>query len=841
MNRPAAVIRLFLLPVLFLCLLYSQTRAQGLSKTKNDITISFSGDSKIEVGSHYAGLSFHHSHPVPQRVSFYYPSANSIDHSTDYWFRDTSFAMDAGIKFGGARTEWLNGESMAYELTPYSVKFKKSDPVKQIYVSYRFTNTSAAVVINYEVKNLTKETQDVTWYLRYALDLKTSHSFRLQRPEFIRSENGGKSVVAVYGDGETQNPEIFVLSKQEPPYYQIVEAGPEDSLAALYPDRSFVSAPSCNYIYTFKIAPDESVNLTEIIGSAGRGEAAVRENLSKNYLAEAAEYENSILKEVYGSRIFTTGDTVLDRSVKWAQAMLAVNKHYIDGDIEPMPCPAEYNFYFTHDVLLTDLAAVKFDLSRVRQDLQFITKHANEEKIIPHAYYWKDTGYVTEFAAHDNWNNFWFTIVSAEYLKHSSDTKTAEYLYPYITKALTQAMQTKGEDNLMWSMRPDWWDIGSRYGQRSYMTLLAIRAIRSYLYVAAALKKDSETALRYEKTADEMHKALIEKLWSVKTGYLMNNTDPDSPDEHLYSGSLLAAHYGILDQAKTQSTIATARKYLLDPRTGVYAVYPMDFHQLTDFWKFAGNEAGAKYYYLNGGIWPHINSWYALSLIAGGMRGDASEFIRNVMTLDGIMNGPNGQPAMYEVRNGNKDDAKTYGTVDKPQFMWAAGWYLYSLYSLFGVADNEWNITLSPYLNQDQQSAEFVLTIHNKTADVKTVKSGIAYIEYDGVPVSSYVIPGSIAHPKKINVGTGKISAPVVKTTNSILESVETSNNKMSLSLRAFTGHKNETVILCQDRPKSVLIEEKPASFTFSRDESNGNLVIKFEHNNDRTKVRISF
>jgi hypothetical protein len=33
------------------------------------------------------------------------------------------------------------------------------------------------------------------------------------------------------------------------------------------------------------------------------------------------------------------------------------------------------------------------------------------------------------------------------------------------------------------------------------------------------------------------------------------------------------------------------------------------------------------------------------------------------MSLYGIMNGPNGQPAYYEVRNANKENPVEYGTV----------------------------------------------------------------------------------------------------------------------------------------------------------------------------------
>jgi len=62
------------------------------------ISVKFKGDAKIEVGSPYVGMEFHHSFPVPQRISFYYPVANSIDLSTDYWKRDTTFISSLNLK-----------------------------------------------------------------------------------------------------------------------------------------------------------------------------------------------------------------------------------------------------------------------------------------------------------------------------------------------------------------------------------------------------------------------------------------------------------------------------------------------------------------------------------------------------------------------------------------------------------------------------------------------------------------------------------------------------------------------------------------------------------------------
>jgi len=54
-----------------------------------------------------------------------------------------------------------------------------------------------------------------------------------------------------------------------------------------------------------------------------------------------------------------------------------------------------------------------------------------------------------------------------------------------------------------------------------------------------------------------------------------------------------------------------------------------------------------------------------VALARNGNKDQALDFIKRTMTLDGIMNGPNGQPAMYEVRNADKNNPAVYGTVDK--------------------------------------------------------------------------------------------------------------------------------------------------------------------------------
>jgi cellobiose phosphorylase len=335
-------------------------------------------------------------------------------------------------------------------------------------------------------------------------------------------------------------------------------------------------------------------------------------------------------------------------------------------------------------VLLTDLAAVRFDLPRVKQDLTFIMNHADKNKIIPHAYYWKDSSYRTEYATPDNWNHFWFILVSAEYLKYSSDTSLLNMLYPFIQKSLSQAIQN-ANGGFLWAYRPDWWDIGNKFGPRSYMTVLAIKAIEETVFISEALNKSSQALNHFEALSGEMKKNLNMKLWDNKKKFLMNYFEDGSEDPHYYMGSLLAVYFGLLDNIKAKELMKTAEKNLMDEKIGIYTVYPMDFQKLIDFWNFAGNEAGDPYKYINGGIWQHANAWYILSLLKIGEKEKAVKYLKKWMTIDGIINSPNGQPAMYEYRNSNFNNPEEYGKIDKPQFMWAAGWYLYCVYEIYGA------------------------------------------------------------------------------------------------------------------------------------------------------------
>jgi len=796
--------------------------------TRENLALSFSGKAQIEVGGPYVGVDFHHSYMIPQRISFFYPVANSIDHSNDYWNRDTSFVMQWNLKIGDRPTESIGREPAEFELTPYSVTFQNVTEIYSATAAYQFCNEKPAMVLTIDITNKLDKSETYQLDTRLKTSLKTCHTYKLIDKVTSEYDAEAGAVYARFNDADADSALIFIAN------------------TGLMPLSGEGTEKMACFSYKKQLKPGESLRIIQIIGSSKQVEGReIVDYLRQNYRQEVEAYESRVQNKAMRESIFRTGDEAVDHSVAWAKAIMATNAHYLDGEIVPMPCPAEYNFYFTHDALVTDLAAVNFDLARVKRDLDYIVRHADKDNIIPHAYYWKDGKYVTEYAGPDNWNNFWLVQVSAKYLRHSGDREFVEKLYPFISKSVERSLLTLEDDNLMWSYRPDWWDIGHNYGPRSYMTILAIKTLRDYIYLSTVMGKNLNQIQEFASLAEDMQSALVEKLWNDDIKYLVNYHNDGSLDEHYYIGSLLAAHYGLLDNEKRNLLVQTATEKMVDDKVGIYNAFPMDFEKWGDFMKFAGNEAGAKYYYFNGGIWPQGNAWFAMALIANGDRAAAAKFIDNTMSLHGIMEGPNGQPAYYEVRNANKDDLFEYGTVDKPQFLWAGAWYLYSMYHLYGVKENEWNISLDPFLEQDQKNCKFILFVNGKPLLISISGKGevIKSIRYDRQRFHSAVFTTDIQEIKRVNIVIGCPDYPYLQQTGSILNTCSYDNRQLNMELEAYPGHRNESCIITPYEPKVVLINGKQVTKNFFIESFDGyyKLVLWFTHSNYIDKLGVKF
>jgi len=379
------------------------------------------------------------------------------------------------------------------------------------------------------------------------------------------------------------------------------------------------------------------------------------------------------------------------------------------------------------------------------------------------------------------------------------------------------------------------------------MTVLTTRALREFIYVSAVLgKKTSELTLN-EELASRMQRQLGERLWDANSNYLINYYEDGSMDKHTYTGSLLAAHFGLLETSRMVALVDTARRNLLDERVGVRNVSPADFHMLTDYLKLKRNEVGEPFFYANGGIWPHGNAWYALALISIDKKAEALRFIKDTMTIEGIMNSPNGQPAMYEYRNGNKQDPSVYGKVDKPQFLWAAGWYLYCLYRMFGILENEWNIAFDPYLPEGQRMSRYSLVAGGRDMTVTVTGSGryIKSVKYNGEIYPSAVIPEELPAGDDIEIVLGVPELPYVAHTSAILLSSRFASTERSLvlSLKAFGGHHNETTIVSPWAPRSVSVNgaELEKGWGFLRNESTYEAKIGFVHESAPDTVVVRF
>jgi hypothetical protein len=798
----------------------------AVDKLHDQLKVTHTGKyDEVEVGSKYVGLELLNGSPLLNRISFYYPVANSVDLTRDYWKRGEHPCLFLGLKSGDAAKEWIGLEPWQYELTPYAVAYSRKDDTKAVTVSYDFMETFPAFSLRIVIRNLSDRPLPIELYTHLEATQRTSHTYAIKESAWTEQLESGETIYINYEAPDTGPNQLFVTNVEAmpsgfstrsrtlgtagsvPEWWTTHDAPlPGEIIPQGEPDK-----PAVALQYDKVIEPNEALEVEQLIGSTRPGEAKTMvEALRASYRNEILNYRESILRAAFAKSNLRTSDRALDHSVSWAQAILAANIHYIDGSFVPMPEPAEYNFYFTHDVLLADLAAVHFDLPRVKQDLEYIITRASDEHVIPHAYYWKDDRYRTEWANSDSWNHFWFVIVASSYLRHSGDTATVRKLYPYMEKSLSMAMSNRQADGLLWAERPDWWDIGHVYGPRAYMTILAFRALRDFAFTSLVLEQKTATDLKhYEDLATELQAGLTERLWDEELGYLINVNPGNEIDRHLYSGSLLAAHYGLLDSAKTARLTATAGRHMIDEQIGLYNAYPMDFHERIEEYGFSGGEAGDQYYYFNGGVWPHGNAWYALALMAVSKESDALEFVKNVMTLEGVMKSPNGQPAMYEFRNANSEDHEAYGQVDKPQFTWAAAWYQYALYRLFGVRENEWNIAIEPFVPEKTDQVEYGLTLGGNRAQVRVRGTGptIRRLLIDGRPQSSAVLTGSGMAASAVEVELGEVETPYLASTEAIVVGSEyrRRSNSLLVVLKAFARHLNKTEIVSAFRPVSVL------------------------------------
>jgi hypothetical protein len=244
-------------------------------------------------------------------------------------------------------------------------------------------------------------------------------------------------------------------------------------------------------------------------------------------------------------------------------------------------------------------------------------------------------------------------------------------------------------------------------------------------------------------------------------------------------------------------------------------------------------------------VWPHNNAWYALALRSVGKVDEATEFVKRTMTLDGIANSPMGIPAMYEYRFSDSASAE-FGKIDKPSFLWAGGFNLYTLHHLFGVQENEWNVSIAGPLPSANPSVRYSFAFgESKLVSVHGNGNRLRTASADGNDLPSLVLPLEMERGKSVDIELGIPDRPYLKRVNARLHSArfDAAKKSLLLSVSSFKGHHTVATVVAMETPKKVVLDGRTQSKYTIRTEKDGvkELTISFAGSDKHQTLEIVF
>jgi hypothetical protein len=189
-----------------LFLICSDVLAQGPSEPLSYFFDRHYG--QIEVGGRFAGAEFHDSRPIPSRISFYYPVANSIDLSTDYWKRGNSLPLAIGIRVGQNAKRWLGRESWDYTLSPHKTTFHRRESDLEYSLSYEFCMNQPAMVVSLRINNISGRNIPIEIYTHLVLSLRTCQTYARKDSAWSEYDATTDAIVAHFDDPQTNRTSV---------------------------------------------------------------------------------------------------------------------------------------------------------------------------------------------------------------------------------------------------------------------------------------------------------------------------------------------------------------------------------------------------------------------------------------------------------------------------------------------------------------------------------------------------------------------------------------------------------------------------------------------------------
>jgi hypothetical protein len=182
----------------FLAVVMTGVAGGGKPSTPPDsaIAVAFDGGyGPIEVGGPYAGFESHHSRPLPSRLSFYAPVANSMDLSRDYQHRDESQILFLGLQIDGGPRRLIGWEPWPYVISPASVTFTKRIDHTDCKIAYSFCQNLPGMVAQLIFRNRDSQPHTYRLYTHWETSLRTCQSYKLKdywKDDGFKTELAGK-------------------------------------------------------------------------------------------------------------------------------------------------------------------------------------------------------------------------------------------------------------------------------------------------------------------------------------------------------------------------------------------------------------------------------------------------------------------------------------------------------------------------------------------------------------------------------------------------------------------------------------------------------------------------